>query len=743
MSASNLLVELRVEELPPKALWRLGQAFAKSVHEGLVQQRLVDAPPAHRHEPAYKAYATPRRLAVWVQQVQANAKDQQVVQKLMPKSVGLDANGQPTQALMKKWGALGLAEKDWPEALAHMQTQSDGKNEVLTLTTQVKGVTLAQGLQIVLDKALADLPIPKVMQYPLHQHCDQPGWRTVSFVRPAHGLVALHGDQVVDVMCLGWPAGRLTQGHRFEAKHNPVSVPHADAYENTLAEDGAVMVGFEQRCTQMLRDLRQQAKQLGCRLDIEPAGLSDEEAMQALPDHPLVQEVTALVERPTVMLCQFDPAFLQVPKECLTLTMKANQKYFPLLEANGNLSHRFLIVSNINPADPSAVISGNERVVRPRLADAQFFFNQDRKKSLDERVAGLDKVVYHSQLGTQGERAQRVSTIAKSITLALGPRKEWAHAAQASEIQSHVVRAARLAKTDLLTDMVGEFPELQGVMGRYYALHDGEHPSVCDAIAEHYQPRFAGDSLPQGPVSVILALADKLETLVGLFGIGQLPTGDKDPYALRRHALGVARLLIEHRWPIGLHEVLSLAREAFAANTLKSLDMEGLQAFIQDRLAHQLEAAGHPSTHVMAVLGLASLPDWSRVMPRLEAVSRFIVLPESEALAAANKRITNILKKTDQAIAPQCTEALLLEPAERALHDQLTHMAPQAQALLAQGDEAAYLRLLAQLRDAVDRFFNEVMVNVEDPKVRQNRLGLLKMLQNLMNQVADLSRLAT
>ena len=276
--------------------------------------------------------------------------------------------------------------------------------------------------------------------------------------------------------------------------------------------------------------------------------------------------------------------------------------------------------------------------------------------------------------------------------------------------EAQAERAAWLAKADLLTGIVGEFPELQGVMGRYYALHDGEHPSVCDAIAEHYQPRFAGDSLPQGPVSVILALADKLETLVGLFGIGQLPTGDKDPYALRRHALGVARLLIEHRWPIGLHEVLSLAHEAFAANTLKSLDMEGLQAFIQDRLAHQLEAAGHPHAHVMSVLGLAQLSDWSRVLPRLEAVSRFIVLPESEALAAANKRITNILKKTDQAIEPQCTEALLLEPAERALHDQLTHMAPQAQALLAQGDEAAYLRLLAQLRDAVDRFFNEAKI---------------------------------
>ena len=743
MTSDNLLVELRVEELPPKALLRLGQAFAKSVHQGLVQQHLVDPLPSQSQALAFQAFSTPRRLAVWVRGVQSHANDQQVVQKLMPKSVGLDARGQPTQALQKKLQALGWTENDWPDALAKMQTQSDGKNEVLTLITQVKGVTLAQGLQSVLDKALADLPIPKVMQYPLHQHCDQPGWRTVSFVRPAHGLVVLHGDQVVDVMCLGWPSGRLTQGHRFEAQSNPVSVPHADAYADILAKEGAVIASFEQRCHAMLQDLRAHAKQLGCRLDIEPTGLTDEEAMQVLPDHPLVQEVTALVERPKVMVCQFDPAFLQVPKECLILTMKANQKYFPLLEANGDLSHRFLIVSNINPSDPSAVVSGNERVVRPRLADAQFFFNQDRKKSLETRVAGLDKVVYHSQLGTQGQRAQRVSAIATAITQVLGRQSDWPHASQTDALLTLVDRAARLAKTDLLTDMVGEFPELQGVMGRYYALHDGEHPWVCEAMAEHYQPRFAGDELPQGPVSVVLALADKLETLVGLFGIGQLPTGDKDPYALRRHALGVARLLVEHRLPMGLHQLLLLGREAFAPNTLKALDLDALHSFIQDRLAHQLEAAGHPHAHVMSVLGLAQLSDWSRVLPRLEAVSRFIVLPESEALAAANKRITNILKKAEQTVEPQCTQGLLTEPAEQALHDQLTHMMPQAQTLLAQGDDTAYLCLLAGLRDAVDRFFNEVMVNAEDPNVRQNRLGLLKMLQNLMNQVADLSRLAT
>ena len=742
MTTQNLLVELLVEELPPKVLKKLGDAFAQSVWAGLADVQLLESSQSSSNEPTYKAFASPRRLAVWIKDVKAQAADKPLEQKLMPVSVGLAPDGQATPALLKKLHALGVDTTDAQSVVKQLQRISDGKAEVLYYNSMAKGASLQQGLQSAIEHALAKLPIPKVMQYQLHQQCEMPGWSTVSFVRPAHGLIALHGNQLVPVTVLGLSAGNSTHGHRFEANQHPVEIAHADTYEETLSSQGAVIASFDARSVAMVRALREQAKQLGCRLEVEAAGLSDQQAEEALRHNELVQEVTALVERPTVMVCQFEEEFLQVPMECLTLTMKANQKYFPLLKSDGQLSHRFLIVSNINPDNPAAVIGGNERVVRPRLADAKFFFDQDRKKSLESRVAGLDKVIYHNQLGTQGERMLRVCAIAQALAKLLVEAGWTTSLKDTDALITHSVRAARLAKTDLLTDMVGEFPELQGVMGRYYALNDGEDPLVSEAIADHYRPRFAGDELPRNDVGLVVAMADKLETLVGMFGIGNLPTGDRDPFALRRHALGVTRMLLDKKLAVNVRSLLECAVAVFPAQVSADLDINKLESFFQERLINLLEAEGKPVTHIMAVLAVDTAEGWSQIKSRLDAVAEFANLPQSQALAAANKRISNILKKVDQPISAEVDTSLLIEPAEQQLHQQMQLIAPLAHACLASRDYTGYLKILAGLRDAVDLFFNDVMVNAEDEKIRQNRWALLKQLQTHMNQVADISRLA-
>ena len=444
----------------------------------------------------------------------------------------------------------------------------------------------------------------------------------------------------------------------------------------------------------------------------------------------LLDEVTALVERPNVLVCEFEKEFLAVPQECLILTMKANQKYFPLLDANGKLTHQFLIVSNISPADASAVIGGNERVVRPRLADAKFFFDQDRKKTLESRVEGLGKVVYHNKLGTQGERVERVRAIAKAIAQQLGD----------AQLVAQADLAAKLAKTDLVTDMVGEFPELQGIMGRYYALNDGLDVAVADAIEDHYKPRFAGDELPRGDAGVVVALADKLETLVGMFGIGNLPTGDRDPFALRRHALGVIRMLVEKNLPLELHTLLQSAVPAFGDKITDATAQ--LEDFFFDRLSVSLREQGYSAQEVDAVLALRP-QRLSDVQKRLEAVRAFAALPEAQALAAANKRVGNILKKAETDVQPQVNEALLVEQAEKNLYAVLQQVAPKAEQQFAAGDYTASLKTLAVLRASVDAFFEHVMVNSGDSELKKNRLGLLASLYEVMNRVADLARLMT
>ena len=706
MKTQNLLLELFVEELPPKVLKKLGDAFAGVLHEQLKQQGLATT------ESRLTAYASPRRLAAHITDLAAQAADKVVSQKLMPVSVGLDAAGNATPALLKKLQALGADAS----VVADLKKVMDGKAEALFYDSVVTGATLADGLQKALLEAIAKLPIPKVMSYQLESDCELPGWSSVSFVRPAHGLVALHGSAVIPLLALGLKSGNSTQGHRFEAAISPVVIAHADDYAETLKKDGAVIASFAERKADIARQLAAAAAKIGG-------------GVVPIDDDALLDEVTALVERPNVLVCSFEKEFLDVPQECLILTMKANQKYFPLLDAAGKLTHQFLVVSNISPADASAVIGGNERVVRPRLADAKFFFDQDRKKTLASRVDGLDKVVYHNKLGTQGERVTRVRAIARAIGQQLGGD---ALAAQADQ-------AALLAKTDLVTDMVGEFPELQGTMGRYYALNDGLSNDIADAIEDHYKPRFAGDVLPRNAAGLAVALADKLETLAGMFGIGNLPTGDKDPFALRRHALGVVRMLADKELPLDLDVLVQTAGQVFGDKIEDA--SAALLDFIYDRLAGSLREQGYSAQEVDAVLALRpqQLGDVAR---RLVAVRVFAALPEAPALAAANKRIGNILKKADEVDA-HVSQVLLQEPAEIALFAAMSVVLPQAQTQFEAGDYTDSLQTLAALREPVDAFFDGVMVNAEELDLRLNRQGLLKSLHVAMNRVADLSRLAT
>ncbi len=705
MHAQNLLVELFVEELPPKALATLGAAFARALSDGLhAQGLLADAAQS-------TSFASPRRLAAHVTAVRTRAPDRDVAQKLMPVSVGFDADGKPTTALLKKLGVLGLDAG----AAGQLRTEGEGKTAALFVDTVVAGVTLTDGLQRALADALAKLPIPRMMTYQLAD-----GWSTVRFVRPAHGLVALHGADVVPVHILGLEAGRETHGHRFEAARDPVVLRDADAYAEQLAREGAVIASFDARRAAIERQLHEAATRAG-------------DGLRPIDDPALLDEVTALVERPNVLLCRFDSEFLAVPQECLILTMKANQKYFPLLDACGRLSNSFLVVSNISPADPRAVIEGNERVVRPRLADARFFFDQDRRQRLDTRVQALDNVVYHAKLGSQAARMQRVRAIA--VAIADGVDRA---------LTPSVEQAATLAKADLLTDMVGEFPELQGTMGRYYALHDGAEPRVAQAIEEHYRPRFAGDALAADEVGLCVALADKLETLTGLWGIGERPSGDKDPFGLRRHALGVVRMLMERetlgtRWPLA--RLLAVAALSFQDVPSFTDPQHALQDFMLDRLSNLLRAQGYAAREVEAVLSLRpqTLAD---ITHRLDAVRTFSALPEANALAAANKRVGNILRKSDAVAGTTLREELLCEPAEAVLMETLKDIAPRAQAAYRNGDYTIALKTVAALRSPVDAFFDAVMVNADDPALRANRLALLTELHAAMNQVADLACLA-
>jgi glycyl-tRNA synthetase beta chain len=692
---ATLLVELLTEELPPKALARLGDAFAEGIAQRLAARDLIEG------DLSFERYATPRRLAVTIKNVRSVAPEKQVREKVLPVSVALDANGQPTAPLAKKLAALGFPDF----AVSELERASDGKNEAFFLRYAAPGATLADGLQAVLDEALTKLPIPKVMTY------QRPDGSNVQFVRPVHRLTALHGDQIVPVSAFGVDAGDTTRGHRFLSE-GPIAITRADDYAHTLQHKGFVIANYADRRESIRSHL------------IAAAG--DDKVV--MPEA-LLDEVNSLVEWPVVYACKFEDEFLQVPQECLILTMQTNQKYFALTDAEGRLRSRFLIVSNIATDTPAEIVEGNERVVRPRLADAKFFFEQDKKKPLADRVPLLANVVYHNKLGSQLQRVERLEALAGEIAVRCGADVALAK------------RGARLAKADLLTDMVGEFPELQGTMGTYYARHDGEAEEVAIACSEHYQPRFSGDALPATPTGTIVALADKLETLVGIWGIGLAPTGEKDPFALRRHALGVLRILVEKQLPLDLVELLRAAYAQFAGIPAVTDSTDAIYEFCIDRLRGQLRERGFAATEVDAVLALnpTRLDD---IVARLDAVREFAALAEAASLAAANKRISNILKKSEVADDAGVQIALFVEAAEKALHAQLEQVAPRVESQLAAREYTGALTALAALRETVDTFFNDVMVNAEDPALRANRLALLKALHRQMNSVADISRLA-
>ena len=698
MNTATLLVELFAEELPPKALKKLGGAFADGVAGSLRNAGFLD------DGSVVTGYATPRRLSVSITLVRAIAPDKPFKEKLLPVNLAFDGDGKPTPALLGRLKAKQLSHID----LATLTREQDGKTESLFYAGVAKGGPLVNALESALDEVLAKLPIPKVMSYAA------PGsyYNDVKFVRPAHKLVALHGPDVVAVRALDLPAGRVTGGHRFLSR-GEVTIASADAYAPTLEAEGKVVPSFAARRAKIVVGLEGAAGN----------------ATPIMPDA-LLDEVTALVEWPVVYAGTFDATFLDVPQECLILTMQLNQRYFALADDAGKLVNRFLLVSNIETADPSAIISGNERVLRARLADAKFFFDQDRKQSLESRMPKLASVVYHNKLGTQAHRAKRVGVVASAIAGQLGTAD-----------RNLASRAAELAKADLVTDMVGEFPELQGLMGRYYAEHDGEAPEVAAAIEQHYWPRFAGDALPEGSVAQSVALADKLDTLVGIWGIGLIPTGDKDPFGLRRHALGVLRILLERKLPLSVADLLEWAVDTFPANTLAADTAKGVHGFMLDRLRQLLRDAGAAPNEVEAVL--ADEPERiDLVASRLAAVQAFASLPEASALAAANKRIANILRKSGAEAAPAVDRGRLADGAEHDLFMAFQKLEPQVQADYAKGDFTGALRALATAKPVVDRYFDDVMVMADDPAIRANRLALLRSVAATMNRVADISKLA-
>ncbi|MBN3760305.1 glycine--tRNA ligase subunit beta [Burkholderia sp. Ac-20365] len=692
---ATLLVELLTEELPPKALARLGDAFAEGIAQRLAARDLIEG------ELQFERYATPRRLAVTIKNVRNVAPEKHVREKVLPVSVALDANGQPTPPLAKKLAALGFPDF----SINDLERANDGKADAFFLRYAAPGATLAEGLQTALDETLAKLPIPKVMTY------QRPDGSNVQFVRPVHRLTVLHDKEVVPVTAFGIDADDTTLGHRFLSE-GFVQIQHPDHYAETLMHRGHVVPNFTARKETIRTHLLAQAN-------------GDEVVM---PES-LLDEVTSLVEWPVVYACTFEDEFLQVPQECLILTMQTNQKYFALTDSNGKLRSRFLIVSNIETKTPGEIVEGNERVVRPRLADAKFFFEQDKKRPLADRVPQLANVVYHNKLGSALQRVERLEALAGAIAQMIGADVALAK------------RGAHLAKADLLTDMVGEFPELQGTMGTYYARHDGEPEEVALACSEHYQPRFSGDALPSTTTGTIVALADKLETLVGIWGIGLQPTGEKDPFALRRHALGVLRILVEKQLPIDLVELLRATYAQFANVPNVTDSTQAIYEFCIDRLRGQLRERGYSAGEVDAVLAL-NPTRFDDIVARLDAVREFAALAEAASLAAANKRISNILKKSEGANAGGVQVTLLVEAAEKALHAQLEQVAPRVQSQLAERQYTGALSALAALREPVDTFFNDVMVNAEDPALRANRLALLGALHQQMNCVADISRLA-
>lgn len=684
----DFLVELGTEELPPKALSRLSEAFGAGIKDGLEKAGIDFG--------SQKLFAAPRRLAVWVKDV-AIAQPNKAVERRGPAlTAAFKPDGMPTGA------ALGFA-KSCGIALEQLETLKTEQGSWLVHKSVQSGLATAQLLPGIVEQSLAKLPIPKRMRWGNYAH---------EFVRPVHWIVMLLGEDIVDCEILGRKSGRETRGHRFHAPHK-LAIPQPSDYAALLEMEGHVLADFDRR-----RD--------AIRAQVEAAALDAHG--HAVIDPALLDEVTGLVEWPRVIVGNFERKFLEVPAEAIISAMKGHQKYFHMLDSAGNLLPNFIAVTNIESKNKKSVCKGNERVIRPRLADADFFWTQDKKTSLAERVDSLRSVVFQTKLGTVHDKTLRVRGLAGEIAKALSANVEFAQ------------RAAELSKCDLMTKMVGEFPELQGIMGEYYARADGENGAVAVAIREQYLPRFGGDVVPSTTSGQALAIADKLDTLVGIFGIGQPPTGDKDPFALRRAALGIQRIVIENRLPLNLRDLVNIAAGQFQGLSFDSRTAAAVYDFMMERLRGYYSEQGLPSDVFDAVLAVqpAQPFDFDR---RMHAVAQFRQLPQAESLAAANKRIRNILKKTEETIPSQIDASLFAQAEEQRLFERLEQLATRVGGMCQSGDYAGALGQLAQLKEPVDQFFDGVMVMVDDPTVRKNRLALLNRLGSLFLDVADISRL--
>jgi glycyl-tRNA synthetase beta chain len=695
MKLDTLLIEFVTEELPPNSLKELGEKFGQLIAQGLQDQSLIKSSDM-------RIFSTPRRLGVKILNVAEKSENQKKLVKLMPAKIGFDENGQITQALSKKLQSLDETD----EAISRIKKEDEKGQQILYIEKNIDGVNLEDILSEIINHCVSQLPIKKMMSYQLAD-----GWTSVNFVRPIKNLLILHGAKILKVSSLGFKANNKSFGHRFESKEKILTIDNADNYEKILLETGGVIANYTQRKEKIYSDIILAAK-------------SFKEELHIIDDDALLNEVTALVEMPNILTGSFEERFLKVPQECLILSMKSNQKYFPLFDKNNKISNHFIIVSNLTPKDSTNIIQGNEKVIRPRLADAEFFFEKDKKQSLKSLSKKLNSIIYHNKLGTQAERAGRVSVILKYIAEELSFNEDI-----------NFKDFALASKADLLSLMVGEFPELQGVMGSIYASEDAQFKHIASAIEDHYKPKFSGDSLPRDTFGDYAALAEKFETLIGLFSINEQPTGDKDPFSLRRNAIGIIRILIEKNIPLNFSNLID-------NHTPKDKKDAGdsLKTFIYERLSNYLKDKNFTSNEIDAVI--FSRPYYlNDIISKLTAIKEFSNLEQSKDLAAANKRVSNILKKFTGVIE-KVDESLLEEVEEIQLFKTITKLNPIIIEALKKKNFIEALNSLVDLKNPIDQFFENVMVNSEDEKIKINRHNLLKQLHISLNSVADISKLA-
>ena len=691
----NLLIELFTEELPPDSLESLSNQFGKTITSELLSKNLIATSD-------FQTYATPRRIAVNIKSVIKEAEDEERLIKLMPYSIGFDEYNNPTQPLIKKLSSIDEAIKT-----KDLEIIEENNKKFIYVLKKIKGFRLEDSLGDIIKNALKKLAIKKVMSYQLKD-----GWTSVNFVRPMRGLIVLHGKQILNVSILGCSSSNTTLGHRFESKKEIITIKHADDYEETLATEGNVITCFDKRKTKIKTDIKVALSELG-----EDFYITEDEA--------LTDEVTSLVEMPNILIGNFEEKFLSIPEECLTLTMKANQKYFPIFNKNSGLTNRFIIVSNISPENSYQVTHGNEKVIRPRLADAEFFYDEDKKLGLSTFCEKLENVIYHNKLGSQNDRAERVAMKLQYLTKSLNLK-----------FNIDLEQLCLFSKADLISLMVSEFPKLQGIMGRYYALNENKNKNFANAIEDHYKPRFSNDSLPRDELGFMLAIADKFTTLIDLFSINEIPTGEKDPFGLRRNTIGVIRLITEKKLPININTLI----DAFLDKNDSA--RASLTNFFYERLFNYLKDLGYSNEMVDALVSSkpAQIHD---ILERLQAISEFIKLKESDTLSSANKRVSNILKKADKITNNPVDVSLLIENEEIMLHKVLLDLEPKINQCLDKNDFVSALKNLVILNAPINNFFEKVMVNTDDTKIKNNRYSLLYKLRQNLNSVADISKLAS